>query len=149
MIKINMSKKEIALSALTTIICHILLLGLMVLMIVINTEGGTVEFFRAQIDNVVTVAVASSVLTMVVYFFFFIENKAVLCKYSKILEIYLLLGVALVLNDVPHAVFPADCLYGSAAQGGDFSQQRLYAYLVRVQQVSQQHRYSGRGDRDD
>lgn len=100
MIKINMSKKEIALSALTTIICHILLLGLMALMIVINTEGGTVEFFRAQIDNVVTVAVASSVLTMVVYFFFFIENKAVLCKYSKILEIYLLLGVALVLNDV-------------------------------------------------
>lgn len=72
MIKINMSKKEIALSALTTIICHVLLLGLMVLMIVINTEGGTVEFFRAQIDNVVTVAVASSVLTMVVYFFFFI-----------------------------------------------------------------------------
>ena len=37
--KINMTKKQIAFSALTATICHLLLLAVMLLMVVINSDG--------------------------------------------------------------------------------------------------------------
>ncbi len=96
--KINMTKKQIAFSALTATICHLLLLAVMFLMVVINSDGDLTYFFENELGNALTVLVASSALSLLVYCFFFIENKNVLCKYSKIIEIYLVLCLSMLFN---------------------------------------------------
>ena len=44
MIKTKLTKKEIALSALTFVVCHTVLILTLFLMVVINTEGKITEF---------------------------------------------------------------------------------------------------------
>ncbi len=75
-------------------------LFLMVLINLVNTGIGLNEFITTQYKNVITVAVAVALLTGIVYVYMFFENKSLLAQYSKIVEIYLLLCVALLLCNV-------------------------------------------------
>lgn len=100
MVKTKLSKKEIALSALTCLLCHLGLLFVLFLMVVINTEGDFVPLMHDNVANLITVVVASTVLSIVVYFFFLVENKALLANYKKMIEIYFLLYIALLFANV-------------------------------------------------
>lgn len=98
--KTKLSNKEIALSILTFAICQILLLLDLFIMLVINTNGEVMPFILANGSGVITVAVSSVILSVIIYIYFFTENKSVLARCSKIVEIYLLLYIALLVNNV-------------------------------------------------
>ncbi len=100
MTKTKLSNKEIALSILTFAICQILLLLDLFILTVINTDGNVIPFITDNSNSVITVAVSSVVLSVIIYIYFFTENKAVLAHYSRIIEIYLLLYLALLVNNV-------------------------------------------------
>ena len=101
--KTKLTKKEIFISILTTCVSFgvvMAVLFLMVLINLVNTGIGLNEFITTQYKNVITVAVAVALLTGIVYVYMFFENKSLLAQYSKIVEIYLLLCVALLLCNV-------------------------------------------------
>ena len=101
--KTKLTKKEISISILTTCVSFgvvMAVLFLMVLINLVNTGIGLNEFITTQYKNVITVAVAVALLTGIVYVYMFFENKSLLAQYSKIVEIYLLLCVALLLCNV-------------------------------------------------
>lgn len=100
MTKTKLSNKEIALSILTFAICQILLLLDLFIMLVINTNGEVMPFILANGSGVITVAVSSVILSVIIYIYFFTENKSVLARCSKIVEIYFLLYIALLVNNV-------------------------------------------------
>lgn len=78
-------------------------MSVMLIMIIINTvraDVGLKDFIVSQYKSVITVAVAAALLSVVHYVYMFFENKAVLTQYSKIIEIYLLLCIALLLCNV-------------------------------------------------
>ena len=77
MIKTKLTKKEIALSALTFVVCHTVLILTLFLMVVINTEGKITEFLDAEFSNIITVTVSVTFLSFVVYFFFLVENHEI------------------------------------------------------------------------
>ncbi len=78
-----------------------MLLVIMFIMMLINVDGRNVfEFINLNSNSVITVAVASSVLSVVIYIFFFTENKAVLARCGKIVEIYFIIYVSLLLIDI-------------------------------------------------
>lgn len=94
--KMKLSKKEIALSAITFICGYSLLLATMLLMAFIM-NGNIDGLFDLRLNNVITIVVSSAFLTLVTYYYFFIENKVVLAKFSKMLEIFLILDLALII----------------------------------------------------
>ncbi len=100
MVKIKLTKKEIALSSLLFIVCHIVLLAVLFAAVAINTEGQFIEFFRKEYVNIITVAVAVSIMSMIIYFYFFIENKSLLVSYKKITEVYFLMCLSFLVCDV-------------------------------------------------
>lgn len=100
MTKTKLSNKEIALSILTFAICQILLLLDLFIMLVINNDGNVIPFITENGNGVITVAVSSVILSVIIYIYFFTENKSVLARCSKIVEIYFLLYIALLVNNV-------------------------------------------------
>ena len=92
--KIKLNKKEIAISALLFILGYVILLASMFLMFFINNDGKLMHLFNDRLNNVVTVIVASGILSLVTYFYFFVENKNFLSNYAKIIEIFLLIYIA-------------------------------------------------------
>ncbi len=98
--KTKLSNKEIALSILTLTLCQIVLIVVMFLMLVINNGGNVFKFIELNSNNAVTVAVSTTILAAVIYIYFFTENKAILSRCSKIVEIYFVLYIAMVLNFV-------------------------------------------------
>lgn len=91
-------------SILTTVISFMVLMAVLFLMVLINLvnvkDVGLKDFILTQYKNVITVTVAIGLLTVIVYVYMFFENKALLAKCSKIVEIYLLLCIALLLCNV-------------------------------------------------
>ncbi|MDE6667748.1 MAG: HDIG domain-containing protein [Clostridia bacterium] len=100
MTKTKLSNKEIVLSILTFIICQILLFVVLFLMLVINTGSCVIPFILDNINNVITVAIASVILSFIVYIYFFIESKDMLAHCGKIIEVYLILYISLLATDV-------------------------------------------------
>lgn len=100
MTKTKLSDKEVFLSILTLTLCEIGLLLVMFLMIIINTDGNYANFITVNANSVITVAVASVVLSVVIYIYFFAENKEILSKCSKLVELYLMSYIALLLNNI-------------------------------------------------
>lgn len=69
----------------------------MLLMLTINmvdVEGSSIDFITHNFTNVITVCVTAALLTMITYAYFFFENKAILAKCSKIIEVFLLICIA-------------------------------------------------------
>ncbi|MDE6597145.1 MAG: HDIG domain-containing protein [Clostridia bacterium] len=101
--KTKLTKKEICLSMVTTLCSLIVLLAVMLLMIVINLvhiDVGLKDFIVMKYKNVISVAVGATLLTAIYYVYNYFENKMVLTQYTKIIETYLLLCVALLLCNV-------------------------------------------------
>ncbi len=69
-------------------------------MLVINAGTNVIPFILDNTNNVITVAVASAILAVIVYIYMFVENKEVLASYGKIVEIYLILFISLLVTDV-------------------------------------------------
>lgn len=101
--KTKLTKKEICLSIITTLVSFTVLMGVMMLMMLINlvnVELGLKDFIFHQYKNIITVVTAVALLTCIVYIYMFFENRSLLAQYSKIMEIYLLLCIALLLCNV-------------------------------------------------
>ena len=97
MTKIKMSKKEIVIRAFMFIFAYVFLMLSMFLMFFINNGNQVFALFQERVNNVITVTVSSAILTLVVYFYFFIENKNVLARPSKIIEMFLLMYIAFII----------------------------------------------------
>lgn len=105
--KTKLTKNEVFKSILTFLIAYIVLICVMLLMItinLINVDGGqnptVAEFILGNSRSVTTVCVSMALLTIITYAYFFFENKAVLAKYSRIIEIYLIMCLALLFCNV-------------------------------------------------
>ncbi len=101
--KTKLTKKEICLSIITTLVSFTVLIGVMMLMMLINlvnVELGLKDFIFHQYKNIITVVTAVALLMCIVYIYMFFENRSLLAQYSKIMEIYLLLCIALLLCNV-------------------------------------------------
>ena len=96
----KLTNKQIALSVLTFILCQGFVFLTMFLNIVINTDGKIAEYFNATANSIITVAIASVVLTVVIYIYFYTEDKPVIARCGKIMEVYFLLCMALFINNV-------------------------------------------------
>ncbi len=114
-LKTKLSNKEIALSILVFVICYAVFVGVLFLMVELNSiyygfhkeitdsiySGKTVvEFIRDNTHNIITVLVTAAVLSIVLYIYFLFENKAVLSRYRKIVEIYSVLCLALLFCNI-------------------------------------------------
>ncbi len=77
---------------------------LMTVINLINLDGGeslsVAEFITENTRSVITVCVSTALLTIITYAYFFFENKAVLARYSRIIEIYLIMCLALLFCNV-------------------------------------------------
>ncbi len=98
--KTKLTKNEVFKSVLTFIISYIALMLVMLLVITINLidndDNITVaEFITVNSKDLITVCVSMAFLTIITFVYFFFENKSVLARYSKIIEIYLAMGIAL------------------------------------------------------
>ncbi len=101
--KTKLTKKEIGLSIFTTATVYVGLLGVMFLMALINLVGTDETFkmfFERQYKHMIPVGVSTALLTGIFYVYMFFENKNVLAKSSKIIELYLMLYIALLLCNV-------------------------------------------------
>ena len=72
----------------------------MFIMLVINTGGNVIPFINDNVNPVITVAIASVILSVIVYAYLFTENTADLAHYGKIIEIYLILCISLLMTDI-------------------------------------------------
>ncbi len=102
-LKTKLSNREIGLSIFVFTICYAVLVGVMFLMIEINefdSPSGVAAFITDNFNNIITVMVAAAILSIVLYIYFLFENKTVLSRYRKIVEIYTLLCLALIFCDV-------------------------------------------------
>lgn len=77
-----------------------MLLVVMFIMVVINFGSNVFEFITLNSNSVITVAVASSIISIVIYIYFLTENSAILASYGKIVEIYFMLYISLLANYV-------------------------------------------------
>ena len=103
--KTKLTKNEVFKSIITYVIAYIVLICVVFLMVTINlvdNENGTTvaEFLAANSNNVISVCIALALLTVISYVYFFFENKAVLARYSKIIEIYLLICLSLLFCNI-------------------------------------------------
>ncbi len=98
--KTKLSTKEIAISVITFILCLAAMLLIMFAMLSIIRLGNVFEYMSENINGVITVIVATSVLTIVIYFYLFFENKSLLAHCSKIIEIFLILSISMLVCDV-------------------------------------------------
>ena len=101
--KERLTKKEIALSTLTFVICYCVLAAAMFLMMYINTSHSGhnfTEFANKHANGIITVCVSTALLSAIMYAYFFLENKDVFSRCSKIIEIYLLLVISVLICDV-------------------------------------------------
>ena len=72
----------------------------MFITMLINTDWHILSFIEANTNSVITVAVSSVILSIIIFIYFFTENKAVLAKYSKIVEIYMILYITVLVTNV-------------------------------------------------
>lgn len=96
--KTKLTKKEIAVSVLLFIVGVILQAGLIFLMLFLRNyvRSGSPDFAKILYDNrnvIITVSVALVVIFVLTYFYLFFENKNLLAKGSKIVELFTLLFV--------------------------------------------------------
>lgn len=90
-------------TTLTFIICYcVLAVEMFFLMYFNNTHAGHnfTEFATKHANDIITVFVSTALLSAIMYAYFFLENKDVFSRCSKILEIYLLLAISLIICDV-------------------------------------------------
>lgn len=96
----KLSRKEIAKSLFAFIFTTIGLWLIVFLMIVINETSATIDFIVTERQELLVIVVAVSVLSVIMYCYFFFENKYILQHVSKIFEIFLLLYLSMMFSFV-------------------------------------------------
>jgi len=103
-LKTKLSKKDAGISVLLFIINYILLLLVLFAMVSINTvdmpDVNPISFITAHVRNILTVCISLAILMMIIYAYFFFENKAVLASPKKIFEIFILFCISLLVCNV-------------------------------------------------
>ena len=95
--KTKLSNREICLSVITFIAGYVVFLLIMIAMVainLINNEQSIKTFIGNNVNNIVSVAVATAVLVAVIYCYLFFENKTCLAKCSKTIELFLMMSIA-------------------------------------------------------
>lgn len=92
--KNKLTNKEIALSVICFILGMTLFMLIVFLMLTLNEGGNVFSYIGDHVHNFVTVAVTIAVLTALTFCYFWFENKTVLSKPSRILEIFILFSIA-------------------------------------------------------
>ena len=95
--KTKLTRKETALSVLTFIICVIMLAAVMLALLPLNIDGNLFELVKEEpkyLVNIITVIVSVCLLSITMYCYFYIENKSVLARKAKIIELYLMMAIA-------------------------------------------------------
>ena len=94
----KLSKKEIVKSLFTFVFGVLGFYLLILLMIFINENvGGFVNYFIDNYKAILTIVVSILVFNGMLYSYFFFENKYVLSKVSKIIELFLMMYIVLVI----------------------------------------------------
>ena len=92
--KTKLSQKEIAVSILLFIFGVIMLAVLIFLMLLLrNGAENLTDIVAEHRDIIITVSIAIVVIFVLAYFYFFFENKNLLARGSKIVELFLLLYI--------------------------------------------------------
>ena len=90
----KLSNKQIAKSLINFAVGTLGLYVIVILTVLMNTgTAGFAEYFRANSQPILTVAVAYAVLSAVMYCYFFFENKYVLSRFSKPCELFLIMYI--------------------------------------------------------
>ena len=90
----KLSNKQIAKSLINFAVGTLGLYVIVILTVLMNTgTAGFAEYFRANSQPILTVAVAYAVLSAVMYCYFFLENKYVLSRFSKPCELFLIMYI--------------------------------------------------------
>lgn len=93
--KSKLTKKETAISILLFVLGTAALAGVMLAVSLINLDCTVGEFFAEEINSILTVGVSTFTLSAITYCYFYFEHRSLLAKYSKIVELFLMMTVTL------------------------------------------------------
>ncbi len=98
--KSKLTKKEICKSVVSFIVGTVLFTLILFLALTVNESRGILNYINVHIKNIITVIVTIGVLSVIMFTYFWFENKEILAKCSRIFEIFLLFGIASVISAV-------------------------------------------------
>ncbi|MCD8041051.1 MAG: HDIG domain-containing protein [Clostridia bacterium] len=94
--KNKIKKGSYVAGAFTYLVCTALLFAVIILMTAINYGADTALYLQDNITSVVLVTVSYCILSGIMYFYFYFENKKYILYVGKIIEVFFMLLLALV-----------------------------------------------------
>ncbi len=88
--KTKLTKKETALSVLLFFLCFVVLVAVIFLLLIFTKGKDTYDFIIANKEVVLTVCLSMLVLFIITYIYLYFENKQMLAKKKKIVELFLM-----------------------------------------------------------
>lgn len=92
----KLNAKQIALSIFLFVVGYVALAEIVFLMISINQGTNVLSYLSANVNSITLLAISIAILCAIMYCYFYFENKAVLLKIAKLVEIFIILYVALI-----------------------------------------------------
>ncbi|MCD8285909.1 MAG: HDIG domain-containing protein [Clostridia bacterium] len=96
----ELNRKNVAQSIVLLILYTAVLIGFMLLMILMDQGGNTYKYFQDNYIGVITTIVAMFLLSIICYVYFVFEDRDMIVHKSRMLELYLLIAVAFILDFV-------------------------------------------------
>ncbi|MCD7728413.1 MAG: HDIG domain-containing protein [Clostridia bacterium] len=96
----KVSRGSYAAGAVTYVLSTAVLFAAILLMTLINYGGDTNAYLQGNLTEIVLVCVSYCILSGIMYFYFYFENKKYILQASKIIEVFLILLLSLVLTFV-------------------------------------------------
>ncbi len=87
----KLSRAEIFKGIVTVLMCTVAVAAVMFAVLAFDNGGNLVIFMENNAKNVITVAVSLAVLSGITYCYFYFENKQVISRAAKIIEVYSLI----------------------------------------------------------
>ncbi len=82
--------------AIMYLVCTAVLFGVILLMMVIKSHIDALDYFKGNVSTIVLIGVSYCILSGIMYFYFYFENKKYILHAGKVIEIYFLLLLAIV-----------------------------------------------------
>lgn len=94
MTRTKLTKREMLNGIFTLVICTLVLAATIFLILTVESGGDIARFMKGNVNNFITIVISLILLSGITYCYFYFENKALIARSSKIIELYLLLIIS-------------------------------------------------------
>lgn len=96
----KISAKRMVLSALLFAIGLIALVEIIFLMLIVNEGVSVFDYVMQNLNSLILLVISLSILCVIMYLYFYFENKQVLLKVSKTFEVFLIIYISIIFSYV-------------------------------------------------